>query len=147
MLRLAFLLALGVPAQALIGGITVLTDLNPWVVGCHFLLSIAVIAVAYRLWRATADTAPPRPVPAPLRGLAWLTCGVTAAVLVVGTVVTGSGPHAGDAKARRTGLDPGQVAQFHADLVFLLIGLSVALWYVRRLASGIPKWFATRSGP
>ena len=135
---LAALVLGGIPAQGVLGGITVLTDLNPWVVGCHFLLSIAVIAVAYRLWRATADTAPPRPVPAPLRGLAWLTCGMTAAVLVVGTVVTGSGPHAGDAKARRTGLDPGQVAQFHADLVFLLIGLSVALWYALRAVDADP---------
>jgi cytochrome c oxidase assembly protein subunit 15 len=135
---LAALVLGGIPAQGVLGGITVLTDLNPWVVGCHFLLSIAVIAVAYRLWRVTVEAPPPRPVPAPMRGLARLTVGVAAAVLVVGTVVTGSGPHAGDAKARRTGLDPGQVAQFHADLVFLLIGLSVALWFALRAVDGPP---------
>ena len=48
-------------------------------------------------------------------------------MIAVGVVVTGSGPHAGDAHARRTGLDPAAVAQAHADLVFLLIGLTVAL--------------------
>ena len=50
-----------------------------------------------------------------------------AAVLVVGTVVTGSGPHSGDPAAGRTGFDPELVSQLHADLVFLLIGLTVAL--------------------
>jgi cytochrome c oxidase assembly protein subunit 15 len=49
-------------------------------------------------------------------------------------VVTGSGPHAGDEHARRTGLDPQAVSQLHADLVFLLIGLSVALWFALRAA-------------
>jgi heme a synthase len=52
---------------------------------------------------------------------------VTAAVLVMGTVVTGSGPHSGDPKAGRTGFDPELVSQLHADVVFLLIGLTAAL--------------------
>jgi heme a synthase len=52
---------------------------------------------------------------------------VTAVVLVVGTVVTGSGPHSGDPEAGRTGLDPELVSQVHADVVFLLLGLTVAL--------------------
>jgi len=55
------------------------------------------------------------------------TLGVVAVVLYLGTVVTGSGPHAGDRAARRTGLDPETVSQIHADAVFLLVGLSVAL--------------------
>ena len=58
--------------------------------------------------------------------------GVTTAVLVAGTVVTGSGPHAGDEHAKRTGLDPAMVAQLHTDLVMLLIGLSVAAWFALR---------------
>jgi heme a synthase len=130
--RLAALVLAGIPAQAVLGGITVLTDLNPWVVGCHFLLSMAVIAAAYRLWLRTRQPAVIEPVPAALRGLAWLLTAVSAAVLAIGTVVTGSGPHAGDAGARRTGLDPAEVAQLHADLVFALIGLSVALWFALR---------------
>jgi cytochrome c oxidase assembly protein subunit 15 len=118
-----------IPVQAVLGGITVLTKLNPWVVGLHFLASIGLITVAYALWRRAGegDQAPVRLVPAPLRQLGVLTALAGAAVIAVGVVVTGSGPHAGDAHARRTGLDPAAVAQAHADLVFLLIGLTVAL--------------------
>lgn len=133
---LAALQLAGIPAQAVVGGITVLTRLNPWVVACHFLLSMAVIGAAYQLWaRSTLSrSGPPPPAPAAsgLRPLAWLVTAVSAVVLAVGTVVTGSGPHAGDAQARRTGLDPGAVAQLHSDLVFALLGLSVGLWYALR---------------
>jgi cytochrome c oxidase assembly protein subunit 15 len=120
---------LGIPAQAILGGITVRTHLNPWVVGLHFLLSMVVIGFAYALWRRIADPdAPAVPaVPGPLRTLALLTTLVSAAVLVIGTWVTGSGPHAGDRDAKRNGLDPQAISQVHADGVFLLIGLSVAL--------------------
>jgi cytochrome c oxidase assembly protein subunit 15 len=132
--RLAVLVLLGIPAQALLGGLTVLTELNPWLVAGHFLLSVAVIAVAFAFWVATGegDGTPQPLVPASLRGLTGFLVGVAVAVLTVGTVVTGSGPHAGDERVRRTGLDPGAVAQLHADLVFLLIGASVALWFALR---------------
>lgn len=122
----------GIPAQAVLGGFTVLTHLNPWLVACHFLLSIAVVAAAYQFWVATRETAP-RPAAHPMIVmLTWLILAVTAVVLAVGTIVTGSGPHAGDEHAHRTGLDPGMVAQLHADLVMLLIGLSVAAWFALR---------------
>ncbi|MEV6707301.1 COX15/CtaA family protein [Micromonospora wenchangensis] len=126
---LAVAVFLGIPAQAVIGGITVLTNLNPWVVGLHFLASMAVIAAAYALWRRIVDPDGPTVpvVPGPLRTLARLTTVVSVAVLVVGTWVTGSGPHAGDHGAARNGLDPQTISQVHADGVFLLIGLSVAL--------------------
>jgi cytochrome c oxidase assembly protein subunit 15 len=140
-LGLALLNGASIPAQAVVGGLTVLTKLNPWVVAAHFLLSPAIIAVGYLLWRRTGQgDGPARPVvPGPLRALAWLIAGVTVAVLAAGTVVTGSGPHAGDAHAKRTGLDPATVAQLHADLVCLLIGLSVALWFaVRALRPATP---------
>jgi cytochrome c oxidase assembly protein subunit 15 len=130
----------GIPTQAVLGGITVLTDLNPWVVACHFLASMAVIFAAYRLWLATGEpggVVRPR-VGAPLRALNGVLLAVTGAVLVVGTVVTGSGPHAGDEKAHRTGLDPGMVAQLHADLVMLLIGLSVAWYFALRAVDAPP---------
>jgi heme a synthase len=132
--RLSVLAGLGIPAQAVIGGVTVLTDLNPWVVACHFLASMAVIAAAYAFWRATSETdgAPVATVPAPLRALAGVLVVASAAVLVVGTMVTGSGPHAGDADAKRNGLDPQTISQVHADLVFLLIGLAVAMWFAFR---------------
>ncbi|SBT44266.1 cytochrome c oxidase assembly protein subunit 15 [Micromonospora auratinigra] len=139
LLPLAVAVFLGIPAQAVIGGITVLTHLNPWVVGLHFLASMAVIAAAYALWRRTVEPdGPTTPtVPAPLRTLALLTTLVSAAVLVVGTWVTGSGPHAGDRGAARNGLDPQAISQVHADGVFLLIGLSVALLFAFRAVGAV----------
>src|SRR5215467_1233368 len=129
----AWAVVAGIPAQAVLGGLTVLTDLNPWLVACHFLLSSALIAAAYRLWvHCRADRVEPAALTPALRGLAWVILAVTAAVLTAGTVVTGSGPHAGDEHAKRTGLDPGAVAQLHTDLVMLLIGLSVAAWFALR---------------
>ena len=140
LILLALAAGLGIPGQGVIGGITVLTDLNPWVVGLHFLLSMALIAVTYTLWTRTAEgDGPPRPlVPSAVRRLAWLTAAASAAVIVLGVVVTGSGPHAGDAGARRNGLDPEAISQAHADLVFLLVGLSVGLWFALR-AAGAPR--------
>jgi cytochrome c oxidase assembly protein subunit 15 len=137
---LAVIALFSVPAQAVLGGITVLTRLNPWVVGLHFLLSIVSIAAAWALWRRTyeGDGSARALVPGPIRMLARLTAAATLAVVVAGVVVTGSGPHAGDEHARRNGLEPQTVAQFHADLVFLLIGLSVALWLALR-AVGAPR--------
>ncbi|MGW0217180.1 COX15/CtaA family protein [Micromonospora chokoriensis] len=134
LLPLAVGVFLGIPAQAVIGGITVLTNLNPWVVGLHFLASMAVIAAAYALWRRIGDPDGPTvaTVPTPLRTLARVTTGASVAVLVIGTWVTGSGPHAGDHGAARNGLDPESISQVHADAVFLLIGLSVALIFAFR---------------
>ncbi len=134
--RLALVLALGVPAQALLGGVTVLTDLNPWVVAGHLLVSMAMICVAVVLLRRVveSDDAPAPTTPDGVRWLAWAVFWCGWAVLYVGTVVTGSGPHAGDAEAPRNGLDPRAVSQLHTDLVFLLLGLTVALVLVLRSA-------------
>jgi cytochrome c oxidase assembly protein subunit 15 len=127
--RLALFLALGIPAQAVVGGITVLTDLNPWIVSFHLLVSLAMISLAVLFLHRVDSPAPAATRRAPL---AWATYAVAWAVFYVGTVVTGSGPHAGDVKAPRNGLDPLQLSQLHADLVFLLVGLSVALVIVDR---------------
>jgi cytochrome c oxidase assembly protein subunit 15 len=136
-LRLSLLLAVGVPAQAVIGGISVLTDLNPWVVSLHLLVSMAMVGIAVVLVRRVGEGDGPasRVVPP---GVVWLTRLVLVVgwlVLYVGTVVTGSGPHAGDADAPRNGLDPGALSQLHADLVFLLLGLSVAVVLVVHTSS------------
>jgi cytochrome c oxidase assembly protein subunit 15 len=137
LVRLSLVVLAGIPAQAVLGGITVLTHLNPWVVSGHFLASIAVIAAAFALWwRSREGDGPAVPlVPAALRQLLVALVAASAAVIVVGAVVTGSGPHAGDAHARRTGLDLVNIAQLHADLVFLLAGLSVAAWFALRAAA------------
>jgi heme a synthase len=125
---LAVLSFLGIPAQALLGGVTVLTGLNPWTVAAHFLVSMALVAVATTLWLRSREPGVGQPLVR--RPFMLLVSGIavaTAAVLVLGTVVTGSGPHSGDPEAGRTGFDPELVSQLHADVVFLLLGLTVAL--------------------
>jgi cytochrome c oxidase assembly protein subunit 15 len=130
--RFAVAAFLGIPAQAVLGGITVLTGLNPWTVAAHFLLSMVILAVTTTM--ASRAYQPPGParvtVNPSLVTLVRVLVGVTAAVLALGTVVTGSGPHAGDVDVPRTGFDPETVSQLHADGVMLLVGLTVAalLW-------------------
>ncbi len=116
----------------MLGGFTVLTHLNPWLVAAHFLLSMAIIAATYVLWSRLRDPAPE--VAPAARGAVLLVravLAVSAATLVIGTVVTGSGPHAGDKSAdgtvHRTGLRVASMAQLHADSVMVLIGLTVGL--------------------
>jgi heme a synthase len=126
--RLALISFLGIPAQALLGGVTVLTGLNPWTVAAHFLLSMVLVAVATTLWLRSREPGVGQPLLQ--RPLVLLVAGiavVTSVVLFLGTVVTGSGPHSGDPKAGRTGFDPELVSQLHADVVFLLVGLTVAM--------------------
>jgi heme a synthase len=136
---LSTVLLLGVPFQAVMGGLTVLTDLNPWVVSAHFMVSPALIAVAVVFVRRSGerDGVPRATVPLPVRRLAQATLATAYAVMYVGTIVTGSGPHAGDAAARRNGLDPETMSHLHADLVFLLVGLSVGV-LVAFHATGAP---------
>ncbi len=137
--RLAVVLALSIPAQALIGGVTVLTDLNPWIVSLHLLVSLAIISTAVLyLWRI-GRPAGTSTRSSPFLPLAWLTYAAAWAVLYLGTVVTGSGPHAGDLKAPRNGLDPQQLSQLHADLVFVLVGLTVGLFVALRASGGTPQ--------
>jgi heme a synthase len=138
--RLAVVLALGIPAQAVIGGITVLTDLNPWVVSLHLLCSLAIIGLSVVFLHRITVPAGSAPVArGPALTLAWLTFGAAWVVLYLGTVVTGSGPHAGDEASARNGLDPLQVSQLHADSVFLFMGLSVGLYFAIRLARVDPR--------
>jgi cytochrome c oxidase assembly protein subunit 15 len=128
----------GVLLQAVLGGITVLRGLDPVTVSAHFLVSMALISAAAYLWFARSETgAPPRALVPPLVSrLGWSTTAVGGVVLVLGTVVTGSGPHSGDAdEPARYGFDPRTVAWLHADVVMLFLGLVVATWLAARLAS------------
>ncbi|WP_196255869.1 COX15/CtaA family protein [Micromonospora sp. WMMD558] len=135
---LAVAVVLGIAAQAVIGGITVRMQLHPSIVGIHFVVSMVLLLAAYALWRRIDEPdGPTHPlVPAPLRTLVQIVVAVSAAVIVVGVAVTGSGPHAGDADAVRNGLNPETISQVHADLVFLLVGLSLALWLALRAVGG-----------
>ena len=127
---------LGVVVQAVLGGITVLTHLHPATVAAHFLVSMGLVAVSsYLLWRfAEPDGAPHPVVRRELTLLAWALTGLTAVVLVLGTVVTGSGPHSGDAEApARLGLDPRAMSWLHSDSVLLWFGVLLALLVALRL--------------
>lgn len=128
--------ALTIPFQAVVGGITVLTKLNPWIVSSHSLVSMAIVVLCTVLvrrvsWPTLADGERLRSV----RLAGWLPALSTALVLAAGTVVTGSGPHAGDSGAARNGLAPAAAAQLHADLVFLLLGLTVGAILVGQAAT------------
>ncbi|HHU08489.1 MAG TPA: heme A synthase [Intrasporangiaceae bacterium] len=134
----AGLVLAGIALQAGIGGITVLTALHPITVSIHFLVSAALVAAAAYLWFARNEPATPTHllVPAAVNWLAWSTVAVAAVVLTLGTVVTGSGPHSGDADApARYALDPRSISWLHADAVMLFIGLVVGTWVAVRLAT------------
>ena len=122
---LAAVMALGIPAQAILGGITVWTHLNPFVVALHFLLSMVLIGLGVRLVRRTRGL---RPQPVPRRSvlLARTAFGLMVLTVWLGTVVTGSGPHAGDIDARRTGLDPALVSHVHAWAVYATVAATLA---------------------
>ncbi len=119
----------GVIAQAVIGGIVVLTKLNPAAVSIHFLVSASIVAAAVLLHvRCTEGTDPPTAVVRrDLRMLSAALVAVTGVMLAAGTVVTGTGPLAGHADTPRYKLPLEGVTQLHADIGWLMAGLAVAL--------------------
>ena len=119
---------LGIFGQGILGGITVLTDLNPIPVAGHLLLSIILIAGATSLYSRRY-----KPVvfvkPASLTSkISWLHIVTSFVVIILGTIVTGSGPHAGDAQAKRFDFDIRTVAWLHADVVIFLLGVTFAFY-------------------
>jgi cytochrome c oxidase assembly protein subunit 15 len=140
LLRPAGLMVLGIVVQALLGGVTVLTGLNPVTVMAHFLLSMLLVAVAVlahdRAGRGPADAVRrSADVRRELLLGSRALVGVTALTLVLGTVVTGTGPHSGDKNAtHRLPFDLREVTQLHADAVFLLVGLAIGLAVAMRVA-------------
>lgn len=141
----AWLIVAGVPAQAIIGGITVWTHLNPWVVGMHFVVSAALVMIATQLLlrvRAelsttddaaqASDTAVGReiadgPRDALSEGMALIVLLTSWAAVIAGTVVTGTGPHAGDPGAPRHDFDPELITRVHTLPVYLLCAAVVVL--------------------
>ena len=127
----------GVFVQAVLGGITVLTHLSPATVAAHFLVSALIVAAStVLLSRVQASDGPTRlAVRAEVKWLVWALAGLTAVVLVLGTVVTGSGPHSGDADApARFGLDPRSISWLHADAVLVWFGVLLAILVALRLS-------------
>jgi heme a synthase len=164
LVRLSAVLPIGVCAQAVIGGIVVLTKLNPALVAVHFLLSTAIIltsavvlhARTVALEKATLDETGGQPGAAPARGalgvridlrvLAGLLTGVTGLMLAAGTIVTGTGPLAGtevDSHGHlktvpRFHFSLEAVTQLHADIGWFIGALAVALVVGLRY-SGAPR--------
>ena len=136
-LALAAIPIVGTVVQAVLGGITVLTGLSPWAVGAHFLVSIAIIAGCVVLVVRSGepgDHPVTRLVRPEVRLLGWALVWVTFVVVVLGVVVTGSGPHSGDADTEaRFGFDPRTVAWLHADAVLLFLGLTAGFLVALRV--------------
>lgn len=121
----------GTTAQAVLGGVSVLTGLHPLIVSAHFLLSMVLVTAAVALVARSGDLGD-RPVirlaPKPVRVLTWSMVSSAGLVVVLGVITTGSGPHSGDTKSEaRFSFDPQTVAWLHADTVFLFIGLVIGL--------------------
>jgi cytochrome c oxidase assembly protein subunit 15 len=139
LLRLTILLGLGIPVQAVLGGITVLTNLNPWIVGLHFAVSAVLVAFAtmfvYRVYRGRSLGR--MLVPTPVRTLGLVTAAGAWLTVLVGIVVTGSGPHAGDGGAARNGLDPELVQHWHSWPAYVTFALSLLL-LVAAVRLGLP---------
>jgi cytochrome c oxidase assembly protein subunit 15 len=135
-----FLLALGllasIPAQAIIGGITVLSGLNPWVVGLHFLVSMALVVVATLLVnRAFGRTGQfmnrtLAPLPSILRPAMMAVLVFSTIAVMLGVVVTGAGPHAGDADAPRNDLDWDLFSHIHAIPAYIITAGSLFAVYL-----------------
>ncbi|MGC3993815.1 MAG: COX15/CtaA family protein [Propionicimonas sp.] len=132
---LALAAALGIPAQAVIGGISVLTGLNPWVVGLHLVPSIALIVIStvlvHQAWRVV-----PAPVPARARLVVVATFVVGLVAMLAGMVVTGAGPNSGDGGAARNGLDLTTVARVHSLSVWVVVALTIVLLALLRRVPG-----------
>jgi len=128
---LALLQVLGIFGQGILGGITVLTDLNPIPVAGHYLLSIALIAGASSL-RFEIVGYEKQSVTPIVQLLIRLQLFLTIAVLIAGTIVTGSGPHAGDENSKRFGFNTQMVSIIHADLVIALVVLVLITYLIAR---------------
>ena len=146
--RLTLLQGLSIPFQAVLGGITVLTGLNPYVVGAHFVVSVVLVAVTATLvWRVQhGPRGRRRAAPGWYAALARAASAMLAVTVVVGILTTGAGPHAGDNSdpldpAPRNGLDAGLLQHVHSWPAYLTLALVVALVagaVALRLRSGWP---------
>jgi cytochrome c oxidase assembly protein subunit 15 len=143
---LTLLQGLSIPLQAVIGGITVLTGLNPFIVGLHFVISMLLVVNAtilvYRVYRGPRGDH--RTVPLPYLVVARTASLFAAITVVVGILTTGSGPHAGDEETPRNGLDAELLQHFHSWPAYVLLGLTVVLVVAAAVARlGVTRWALT----
>jgi cytochrome c oxidase assembly protein subunit 15 len=130
LVALSWGLVAGTVGQIVLGGVTVLLDLNPIVVSGHFLVSMILLWVAQLLWLRADPAGPPGPVIVAddlAHRLLRLVLPLATLVLLTGTVVTGSGPHSGDSRADRLGFSLSSVARVHSVTVWLLVACVLAL--------------------
>jgi cytochrome c oxidase assembly protein subunit 15 len=119
---------LGIFGQGVLGGITVLTNLNPIPVAGHLLLSIILIAGATSLYSRRHEPAIFVKAASLTNKISMTHLALSFLVIILGTIVTGSGPHAGDAQTKRFGFDIRTVAWLHADVVIFLLGITLAFY-------------------
>ncbi|MER5940801.1 COX15/CtaA family protein [Streptomyces sp. NPDC001928] len=130
-----------VMSNAVLGGIVVLVGLNPYTVAAHFVATSALIAVATVMWQRTREgDGAARPLAGrAVQQLVWFLVAASAVLILVGTVVTGAGPHAGDSsEVERMPLDWENVTKLHAVLAWIVVTLTFALWFVLK-AVDAPK--------
>ena len=123
----SFLPLIGTLLQAVLGGITVLTGLHPSTVMAHFLLSIVLVGISVKIYDYFNNKRIFEPLPKIVDRYVKLVTLVGLAVIILGTITTGSGPHSGDEIAARFDLDIRVIAWLHADSVLLFVGLIVGL--------------------
>ncbi|AZS43545.1 Heme A synthase [Microbacterium oleivorans] len=126
---LALIVLGGVIAQAIVGGITVLTGLNPFIVGFHYVVSLVLVCVCAAFLVRMKETAAlrVRVVPSWYAGLAHLTTAVLAVTIAFGVLTTGAGPHSGDAAAGRNGFNAELLEHIHAWPGYTLLALTLVL--------------------
>lgn len=134
---LSWLVLIGVVAQALVGGITVLTGLNPFIVGFHYTSSLLLVCItaAFLVRLKTAPGPRERAVPAWFAAVTHVTGLALAVTIVFGVLTTGSGPHSGDADVLRHGFDATVLAHVHSwpgyILTALVLFLTISAWALR----------------
>ncbi|MCJ1707217.1 heme A synthase [Microbacterium sp. VKM Ac-2923] len=145
--RVLFVLSLvvlaGIVAQALVGGVTVLTGLNPFIVGFHYVASVSLVAVCAAFLVFMYQPAGPRAraVPRWFAGLVHATTGVLALTIVFGVLTTGAGPHSGDEASVRNGFDAQVLEHVHAWPGYALFVLTLAVVVIAwRLRLPVRRW-------
>ena len=131
---LSLVIGLYVPLQAVIGGITVLTNLNPYIVGLHYFASVVLVALAAALVVRVYATPGPRVLAVPrwYAVTTHITSVFAVITVIVGILVTGSGPHAGDGGAARNGLDAEFMQHVHSWPAYITLGLTIVLLIAAR---------------
>jgi len=136
--RLAWSMFWLVIANAIAGGMSVWYDLNPWIVATHFLLAMGLLACATFTWHRARWHGGDGPRPsATSRAIAWALVVATVVLIAAGTLVTGSGPHAGDSSdVPRMGFDWNVVVWVHAVFAVLVLALAAVLAFRLRTEEG-----------